>query len=496
VFSWSYQHLPPPAARVFRLLGLQPAHDSGVNEIAALADIDLAGARRIVDVLLRAHLITEPSHGRYAMHDLLKAYAAERLAVEEESHDRQAATTRLFDHYRDSAATAARCCYPASQHRYVVVEPSQSVPRFDAAEDAIGWLDAQSSNLVAVAAHAAHNGWAVHASDLSDILVRHFILNGPFDEAVALHQHAADATVDIDPARHARALRNAGRAWLQLHEYAEAERCLQQALVCFRTANDRVGQGSALASLGHVRVWTCRYQEGIDLASRALDLLTPADNWPGYYIALDTLAAAYLKTGRPGDAAELWQRAHEMSLTRQDRERVVRAIHNLGVAYQHLDRYDDALRCLLSGLESIRRTGVRRSEGNSHRHLGVVYRLTGRLVEAEQHMREGLQIGRDSGDGRAEAEGLNGLGDICHDAGRFDEAITHHTAALPVASACGDRDQYAHAHDGLGRTYLATGNPDTAREHWTQALAIYEQIGAPEAERVRSSLAELAGPRP
>ncbi|WP_204013968.1 tetratricopeptide repeat protein [Virgisporangium aurantiacum] len=119
-----------------------------------------------------------------------------------------------------------------------------------------------------------------------------------------------------------------------LHEYVEAERCLQQALVYFRTANDRVGQGSALASLGHVRVWTCCYQEGIDLARRALDLLTPIDNWPGYYISLDTLAAAYLKTGRPGDAAELWQQAHEMSLTRRDRERVVRTIHNLGVAYQ------------------------------------------------------------------------------------------------------------------------------------------------------------------
>ncbi|WP_203997300.1 NB-ARC domain-containing protein [Virgisporangium aurantiacum] len=64
VFSWSYQHLPPPAARVFRLLGLQPAHDSGVNEIAALADVELSDARRQIDVLLRAHLIAEPGLGR------------------------------------------------------------------------------------------------------------------------------------------------------------------------------------------------------------------------------------------------------------------------------------------------------------------------------------------------------------------------------------------------------------------------------------------------
>lgn len=252
-----------------------------------------------------------------------------------------------------------------------------------------------------------------------------------------------------------------------------------------------VGEGTTLASLGQVRFRTCRYQEAIDLTHKAITLLEGSDDWSGRYVALNMHAAGHLKTGRAGVAAEYWKRAYEMALTRGDRERSGNLIHNLGIAYQHLGRYDDAQRCLLTGLESMRRTGVRRGEGRSFHHLGAVYRLTGRLIEAEQHTREGLQIGRDIGDAHAEAEGLNGLGDICHDAGRFDEAITHHTAALQVASFCGDRDQYARAHDGLGRTNLATGKTEAAHDHWTEALKVYEEVGVPEAQRVRTSLAEL-----
>ena len=491
VFSWSYQHLPTPAARVFRLLGLQPARESGVHEIAALAGIELSDARRHVDVLLRTHLLAEPGHGRYTMHDLLRAYAAERLAVEEEPHDRRAATGRLLDHFRDSAAIAARCGYPASQHLYVVRDPPPSVRRFDGADEAIDWLDAQSSNLVAAAAYAAQNGWALHASDLSDIMARHLMVNGPFDEAVTLHRHAADATSETDPTRHARALLNAGQAWCGFNDNTEAERCLQQALVCFRTVNNRIGEGSTLASLGQVRFWTCHYQDAIDLSRQAITLLEDSDDWSGRFTALNMLAAGLLKTGHAADAAEHWERAYETARTRGDRERAAKFQHNLGIAYQHLGRYNDALRCGLSSLESMRRTGARRGEGLSLHHLGVVYRLTGRLAEAEQHIRKGLQISNDIGNAHLKAESLNGLGDICHDAGRFDEAITHYTAALPVASACGNRDHYARAHDGLGRTYLAIGKTGTAHDHWQQAITAYEEIGVPEAEQVRISLAEL-----
>ncbi len=73
-FSWSYRQLIPAVARVFRLLGVHPGHDMDAH---AVAGTGLRDARRALDVLVRTHLVDQPSGGRYQPHDLLRVYAAE-----------------------------------------------------------------------------------------------------------------------------------------------------------------------------------------------------------------------------------------------------------------------------------------------------------------------------------------------------------------------------------------------------------------------------------
>jgi DNA-binding SARP family transcriptional activator len=90
VFSWSYQHLDSDSARALRLLGLHPGIDIEPHAGAALMGTTVAQARRLLSALARAHLIRPVGPARYAMHDLLRVYAAE-LAVGCDS-DRQEAT--------------------------------------------------------------------------------------------------------------------------------------------------------------------------------------------------------------------------------------------------------------------------------------------------------------------------------------------------------------------------------------------------------------------
>ncbi len=113
VFSWSYRHLPPPAARLFRLVGLHPGPDLDAYAAAALADTGLDQAGRDLDRLARAHLVHEAGAGRYGMHDLLRAYAS-GLTVAQDGHtERQAALRRLFDYYLATVAAAMNCLHPA-----------------------------------------------------------------------------------------------------------------------------------------------------------------------------------------------------------------------------------------------------------------------------------------------------------------------------------------------------------------------------------------------
>jgi hypothetical protein len=81
VFSWSYRHLDCDSARAFRLLGLHPGTDIEPCAGAALMGTTVAHARRLLTSLARAHLIRPVGPARYAMHDLLRVYAAELAAA-------------------------------------------------------------------------------------------------------------------------------------------------------------------------------------------------------------------------------------------------------------------------------------------------------------------------------------------------------------------------------------------------------------------------------
>ena len=77
VFSWSRRYLSRPAAQMFWLQGVHPGPEVTVSAAAALAGVTTRAARRALDELTAASLLAERVPGRYACHDLLRAYAAE-----------------------------------------------------------------------------------------------------------------------------------------------------------------------------------------------------------------------------------------------------------------------------------------------------------------------------------------------------------------------------------------------------------------------------------
>jgi len=103
VFSWSYHALGPDAATLFALCALVPGTDFAAPAAASLTGWPAARTRAALGELVRAHLVTEHAPGRFAQHDLLRAYAHELLDAEEEP----AARLRVLDHYRATAMAAA-----------------------------------------------------------------------------------------------------------------------------------------------------------------------------------------------------------------------------------------------------------------------------------------------------------------------------------------------------------------------------------------------------
>ncbi|SCL31869.1 NB-ARC domain-containing protein [Micromonospora rhizosphaerae] len=90
VFSWSYRTLSPSAARLFRLLAVHPGPDIATTAAASLIGAPPGQVRPLLAELARAHLVTEHPAGRFAFHDLLRAYATELVEAVDADTDRSA----------------------------------------------------------------------------------------------------------------------------------------------------------------------------------------------------------------------------------------------------------------------------------------------------------------------------------------------------------------------------------------------------------------------
>ncbi len=104
VFSWSYRQLSEAAAGMFGLLGLHCGPDVSVPAAASLAGVPAAAAQAALTELANATLVTEHRPGRYVLHDLVRAYAAEQAAQAWTEAEIHAAVGRSLDHYLHTMA--------------------------------------------------------------------------------------------------------------------------------------------------------------------------------------------------------------------------------------------------------------------------------------------------------------------------------------------------------------------------------------------------------
>ena len=533
VFSWSYQHLDPATARVFRLTGLHPGPDLDRYAAAALTSSTAAQAGRLLDRLARAYLLHPAGPGRYEMHDLLRAYARELSHAYDNDDERRAALTRLFDHYLHAAAAATGTLHPAEPHRRPSIPPPAiPAPPVTDPPAAQAWLDAHRASLVAAVAHAADRGWPGHATRLAVTLARHLEKSGYFPEATTMHtcalraarqagDRAAEAELMIslgiidwrqgrypqatrqqrqalalcrrsgDPTGEVRALGNLGLIEAQQGRYPQATRHQRQALALCRQSGDRAREAHVLASLAELDTRQGRYPQATRYLRQALALCRQSGDGTVEAYILICLGDVDQRQGRYPQATRHYQQA--LALFRQSGARADEAcaVASLGDVDLRQGRYPQATRRLQQALTLFRAAGARANEACALASLGDIDLRQGRYPQATRRLQQALSLLRQTGDRTDEARVLNDLGKALLASSQPDDARTQHASALALASQIGDNDQQARAHHGLGHVSLAAGDPAQARRHWQQALTLYTRLGALEADQVHAILRHL-----
>lgn len=475
----SYQHLDAGQQRTYRLLGLHPGPDIDPYATAALLGATARQAARILDQLLDANLLHEPVVDRYRFHDLTRAHAIHTAHTGDTEPDRRAALTRLFDHYRHTAAVAMDVAYPYERDRRPQVPPADTpTPALPDPVRATAWLDAELPNLLATAAYAAEHGWPRHTLHLSAVLHLHLRTRGSYIAAETLHrQAAATARATGEPASELDALTGLGYICLHQGKYPQAIEHYQQALDIARTIGRPAGELFAQRGLGQVHVVQGRYAQAAGEYQQALRLARMIGHRGGELAVHSGLGEVCWMQGRyPQAANHFWQ---ALRLARVIGHPACEMDAHSGLGGVHLiqGQYGPAANHFRQALRLARTIGHRGGELYVRNGLGGLHLHQGRYARAAEHYQRVLDLAREIGNRNYEYEALQGLGRLHHATGQLVDAVAFHRRALALATELEQPADQSRAHDGLAHAHQDLGRPDRARQHWQQALDLLTSLG-------------------
>jgi tetratricopeptide (TPR) repeat protein len=492
VFSWSYRTLDEEAARFFRLAGLHPGPDLDEYAAAALSRTSLRQVRHLLSQLTRAGLMQQAGHGRFGMHDLLRAYARE--LADNDSQERRTALTALFDYYLHTAAAAMDVMYPGeTERRPRAAKFSGAVPGLASPATAQAWLDAERANLVIVSSYAADDEvWHRYTTQLAATLLRYLDNFAHYADAITLYSGARRAARQAgDVAAEARSLTNLAAIDHRFERYAQSADSLRQAIVLSRSAQDRAGEARALGNLSMSEFNQGLYRQAARHLRQALKYFHEIADRSSEARALGGLAGIDAYQGRYRQAERRLRRSRALYHATGDRGGEAETLANLGIAAVREGRLELAMDYLKQALADSRDLGFRAGEAEILLYLGVAELRRGDHSEASRQLELALALWHELRSKRGEAGALNGLGEIALAESRFDLARTHFAQALQLAGKASAIDEQARAHDGLGAADQAAGDDNGASHHWQQALNLYTQLGAPEAGHVQAQLSSL-----
>ncbi|KAA2258074.1 tetratricopeptide repeat protein [Solihabitans fulvus] len=372
-FEVSYRQCDPETRSVFRRISLVTGPDFAADVVAALSATDRDTAERSLEELVDASMLEgAPVAGRYVLHDLMRVFAGERLALEEPAEQLRATEQRM-----------TTWLLTTGTHAGVLLSPPGCLPTASSPQDtaiatrteAIDWLDTEKPLWLAALrheaaadrhaevlafSHAVHSYsefrtdpllWcevfghgvasaralgmraeeAVQLNFLGAVLSA---VRGRHDEALRAHERAWRVARETGNRKlEAWALQHCGRIQLMLGRPTEAAERIRAALAVFHELGEPFGKQVALSLLGMALHQVGRFEEAITVHRKVV----------GYYrspemvqyrnhlaVSLLRLADALEAAGQSAEAAEAFRES--LGLAADDHFAVVEGLASFGLA--------------------------------------------------------------------------------------------------------------------------------------------------------------------
>jgi DNA-binding SARP family transcriptional activator/tetratricopeptide (TPR) repeat protein len=378
VISWSYRALGEAQARMFRLLAVHPGPDITAAAAASLTAVSPAQAGAALRDLSTANLLAERVPGRYALHDLLRAYAAS-LAADGDDPESGEALGRTVDYYLNSLFAALPLIRPG-WHAVPSDAPRDGVrpERFASHQRALDWCRAEQTVLLSVIARARDAGLDQQTAHLAATLSEFFGFT---------------------------------------KDWPEWEWTGNAALVAATRAGDLLGQANAHSQLGKLHATRGRYPQAHPHLDQALTIMERLGQQPRVSNLELHIAITFGFEERFAEAITHGRRAAALCPP-EDHVRQSGILNALGWFHACLDQHEQALALCQQALDRARRAGDTSTEASALDSLGYIHQRCGRYDESDAQLSQAARLREARGERFDLAGTLTRLGDTSLAAGR------------------------------------------------------------------------------
>ncbi|OEV31093.1 regulator [Streptomyces nanshensis] len=448
-FELGYGQLDAEQARGFRLLGLADGPDISVPAAAALLDRTVDTTESLLESLVDASLLESAAPGRYRFHDLVRLFARACAERDEQPPSlRDEAFSRLLDFYLATASKVFGLERPGERALDHVLQPQAEGMYLATRDEALGWLFSEADCVLSCVQQAAERGMLHHAADLL-IVTKDCAESGVhslrYERAATAVRDAARAADDALPGARAQAMLT--HAHIVAGRFGKADEEAQQALLLAEAARDPLTSCWSLNQRGIIANCQSRYADSEAFLLRAIDAFRADGNRPSEASALCNLSQASLASGDMERGILLARQGLEVYESLGHKMRMANGRYALGRALTQADHIPEGLEQLTKAVELFREARQPLWEGVSHFRMAEAHLAAGRPAEAAGHAEQALA--------------LRGIG------GEWMRG-----RMLTV----------------LGRALVALGQRDRGRVCWKDALAVFDEMGASDAEEVRGLL--------
>ncbi|WSU86866.1 tetratricopeptide repeat protein (plasmid) [Streptomyces globisporus] len=393
VFSLSLEGLSSAAQELFRMLAHHPGPEASTESLASLAGQPVDTVRRLLNELTQSHLLTESMPGRYAFHDLLRAYAME--LAESRVGNQNVPRMRILDHYLQSSCNASRALDPHVSA--LTLSPPMlgvSPQTFSGQRAALAWFGSEHQILLRCIDQALADRHDQQAWQIAVSAIHYLDRRGHHEDLRATHEKARQAAQRLgDTAAEALALRGLAKSHAMLGDWGTARSFAEQTVELLSNHPDAAVRAESHRQLAWVAHEQSDSATALKHTQKALDLHLQGDNASLIAKSLNSLAYCKISLFQYSIAISHCQEALRLLHGLHDQSGEADVLDTLGLALQHAGKNQDAVDIYESSVDLATRAGSAVwGIADTLLRLGQSYNLLGRVDESRRAWVRALEM--------------------------------------------------------------------------------------------------------